>query len=271
MVMLLVMDWVAWWWLSSRFSWPINRDARRDARRDPLPLGHRWPFPRGRWAWLGYELRNILRDSYTWTFLATAIGGIWLFLGLLLWRSWASEGLAPFPCDKGLYYVLSALYLGAFTLALMVLRARGIDLPLETWIRSLPLRPADYILTKAISSIALASIAWVILFTGVGLFIGMRLEHLVPSLGPAALFALVTYSLALAWGVAVPVRDEETLQGFPHVAVFALASVLLYQVAQLLESLLPRPLGFMVSTLSFIFLGLGLAIAAEEGRRRDGP
>ncbi|MBT9258902.1 MAG: hypothetical protein KM310_03955 [Clostridiales bacterium] len=266
-VMLLAMDWVAWRWLLSRFSWPM----RGGARTDKPPLGHRWPFPRGRWAWLGYEFRNILRDAYTWTFLATATGGIWLFLGLLLWRPWAGEGLAPFPYDRGLHYVLPGLYLGAFTLALMVLRARGVDLPLETWIRSLPLRPADYILAKAMGSIALASMAWVILFTGVGLLIGLRVENLVPSLGPAALFALVTYSLALAWGVAVPVRDEDSLQGFMHVAVFALASVVLYQAAQLLESLFPRPVGFMVSSLGFISLGIGLAIAAEERRRRDGP
>ncbi|MBE3550599.1 MAG: hypothetical protein IMX03_05195 [Brockia lithotrophica] len=258
--MLLAVDWVAWRWLLSRFSWPM----REGARTDKPPLGHRWPvFPRGRWAWLGYEFRNVLRDASTWSFFAIVIGSIWLFLGLLLWWSSPGEGFNE--------YVLPGLYMGAFSLALMVLRARGIDLPLETWIRSLPLRPADYILDKAIGSIALAGMAWVILFTGVVLLIGLRVENPVPILGPSALFALVTYSLAFAWGVAMPVRDEDSLQGFMHLAVFALASVVLYQAAQVLISLFPRPWGVIVSGLSFVFLGIGLAIAAEEWRRRDGP
>ncbi|PTQ51728.1 MAG: hypothetical protein BLITH_1366 [Brockia lithotrophica] len=268
-VMLLILDWLAWRWLLSRFSWPMGGGVR--TRVDKPPLGHRWPFPYGRWAWLGYEFRNVLRDTNTKIILAIATGGIWLFLGLLVWRPWAGEGLAPFPYERGLLYVQPGLYLGAFSLALMVLRARGIDLPLETWIRSLPLRPADYILAKAVGTIALASMAWVILFIGVGFLIGLNVEILVLNLGPATLFALVTYSLALAWGVAVPVRDEDTLQGFMHVVLFALASVVLYRVAQLLESLFPRPVGFVMSSLGFISLGIGLAIIAEKWRRRDGP
>ncbi|WP_147401964.1 hypothetical protein [Brockia lithotrophica] len=220
---------------------------------------------------MGYESRNILRDTNTKIILAPSIGGIWLFLGLLLWRPWAGEGLNPSPYVRELLYVPTALYLGAFSLALMVLRARAIDLPLEIWIRSLPLRPTDYVLAKAMGTIALASMAWVILFMGVGFLIGLNAEILVPNLGQATIYALVTYSLALAWGVAVPLRDEDTLQGLMNAVLFALASVVLYRGAQMLESLFPRPVGFIISSLGFISLGIGFAIIAEKWRRRDGP
>jgi hypothetical protein len=257
------MVWACSVWVLTRFVWP-HAEFRRYGTRF---LGWQIPFPSGRFAWTGLELRILLRDRRGWSYLLSTCAALWTLLGSLTWLPAAFGQVRNVETLDSVPYFLPAIYMGAFFLAGGPMRARGRDLDVDIWLRSLPISSSDYILSKGLVNLVWAGLSWVVFMSVASLLVRIPLTMVVSSLGRASLFASVTYSLAYLWGIFSPIRNEESLQTLVSVTLFSLTAGTVYYLTDQLELLISHALAPFASAVGLSLMFFVLAAAAEERRR----
>ncbi len=209
------------------------------------------------------ELKRWVRDPWTIRYTGSILA-FFLTLALLIGRfpSWLSHGFS---------FMVLSIYWVAFLMCALPLRARGVDLSLAWFFRSLPVLPSHYIVAKGLFPIGVATLATAVYMASAFPLAGVTFQSVTSSLVNGLLFALAATSTGFFWGVAFP-QDGGSLFGeTAQVTGFALATLALFQLLRLLGELLTGgrevlPVSAAL-TMALLLVVLGLAIHLEQWRR----